>query len=131
MASREYDVVTEGRLDAAPVLEQFNKTAPDQVVEPEVKAPQPKEARAPEVPKLELNPPTPMGRGPEVQLPGQQQATRSLAERKQAAQERGEEREQGQASKQLSEEFTRAKFRSLAERRFNAAAKGQDVGQER
>lgn len=125
--ARDYDVVADGRLDAAPVREQFSKRAPDQVVEPEVKGPLPKEASAPEVPKLELNPPAPMGRGPQVQLPGQQQAHRSLAERKQAAQER----EQGQRSKELSEQFTRAKFRSLAERRFEAAARDMDQGQER
>ena len=123
--AREYDVVADGRLAAAPVREQFSQKAPDQVVKPEVKSPQTKEPRVPEVPKLELNPPSPMGRGPEVELAPTAPST--LAQRKQAAQER----EQGQRSKELSEQFTRAKFRSLAERRFEAASKSQDVGRER
>ena len=38
--AREYDVVADGRLDAAPVREQFTQKAPDRVAEPEAQAPQ-------------------------------------------------------------------------------------------
>ena len=133
MSGKSDDDVLYTRLRAPHVRTEFTKRAPDQEVIPErePKAVDGKTPRAPETPKLVLRPPFALapggGReGGPAPVSGQE-PPRSLAERKQAA----KERESGLERKNLAETFTEAKLRSLAERRFNAASKNLDYGQER
>lgn len=126
----EYDVVAEGRLDAPPVQEPFRVASEGQAIVPERESDvvEGKETRTPEAPRLVLRPPfvLDIGHDAPVVPSGRDQQTPSLAERKRLAQEKWQSQERGG----LSETFEHAKLRSLAQRRFNAAAKDLDYGQE-
>jgi hypothetical protein len=123
------DVVRDGRLPAPDVRGEFQRRAAGQeVATPEKDAAgRDAEARTPESPVLKVPPPLvldPLGGG------GMESAAEvrvgSLASSREMADARGLEKEE----KSLRETFQHAKLRSLAERRFNAAARERD-GRER